>query len=238
MSNIDNKSNSFEDLMPYQRLEYLIKKYFKSQKDFADKAKIQRTLANKYINNQTQKFSLQILMKIEANIGFSSKFIREGTGNELVDDCKLKPLIAIKNAPAFSKQGENAVSRQQQKQQDRGESQKATLIRWGATTKLTENSIGNIVDVAFNGIGNTLMVIIADEVFSVKYEIKMYSTLVLDVENYTDGNIVLVESQKQHYLCKYTKEALIDIDKNIGTREDINKEAKIEGAVYCKIEKL
>jgi len=203
---MENKNTP--EITQQQRLQYLIAKYFKTQREFADKSKINVHLIYDYLNNKTKKISTKTLMKIEANIGFSKEFIQKGVGNELIEDSKLKPLIETKIENIFQSKTEQTKTKETETK--RGLINKMRLKGWGETEMLTEPSIVNVVDVVVNGLESPIMIEILAPSFYKKYDIKKGTNLIIDETRAKNGDIVLVYYNEQYYICKLRNNELID----------------------------
>jgi len=234
---------SSDTITSQSRLRYLIDKYFKTQKEFADKAQVHLSIVTEFLNYKTKKISNKNLMKIEANVGFSTKYILHGIGDEIVKGYQLIPVIESANPVALPSNIESKSDKARGKNLNRGESMKMTLATSVKNTKLTDHAVSNVVDAVFDELGKPMQVQIADIGFSSKYELKIGSIIIIDEGNYQDGDIVLLQYKRRHYLCEYIKnvdgESLLDTDLNLATREDINiADAEIIGAVYSEIRKF
>ena len=233
-----NNNNSFEKILPHHRLKYLISKYFVTQTDFSTKAEIGVQLVNKYVKGTTKRISITQLMKIEANVGFSSDFIQNGTGPELISGCKLKPQIEINN-PIIAKTEQEISAGKNLKI---GIINKVSITKWGKEVRVCDHATANILDGILNGLEKSLMIEINAEDFNdffVKYDIKNNSKLIIEEGRCEYGDIVFVICKQRLYLCEYLNGELIDIDNNVKTREDINiKDADIKGAVYSEFRKF
>ena len=238
---MENNEKQFLNLTPHQRLQYLIEKYFYSQKDFSEQSKIEKRLINSYINHKTQKITKKSLDKIENNVGFSIEFIQTGIGNELTDGCSLEPIKRSKATVIFPNIPEiknNTIKEQQEdKLFARGEARRANLSTTGKNTSLSSDGMCNIIDFVYDGIKNSLVIHITDIIFCKNYNIKNGSVIIIDEGIKEEGDLVLVYYKRRHYICEFIEEELLDISINEKTKI-IFSEAKIVGKVYSKVEKF
>ena len=229
--------NKFTELTQQQRLKYLITKYFYTQKEFAEKAKIEAHLISNYLNSKMKKISKKSLEKIEKNVEFSMDFILYGIGNELVEGCKLKPLIPISTPVVMTTNKEKSSDKFNNKQTIRGNNiKKMTLTNWRRDSILTNISEINVADFVLNGIGKPLLIEIVSEDFCKKYNYRSGSIIVMDESREEDGDLVLIHYNKQHYLCDYINGRLLDYadaEKPHPREYPIGENgAKILGAIY------
>jgi len=239
-------------LTEFQRLNYLVLKYFKSQKEFADKAKLNTKLVNDYLNGKTKSISLKSLARITANVGFSQRFIKFGIGNELNDGIDIKPLLMPNTLLTLPNYNKSVPIRYKL---ENGDAKCASLEMSGKNMVLLDEPIRNIVDIAFSKIQTSpLIVRVTDPPFCNKYNIKPDSFLIIDEGIYFEGSIVLLCYNRKYYICEfydteyfegeYQFERFFDIVKPENEIHIKNKDVNfhniegIIGAIHCKIEKF
>jgi hypothetical protein len=224
--------NKIEDLTQQQRLGYLIYKYFNTRVDFCKEAEILPSALSNHLTSKTQKISKYLLRKIEKNVGFSSEFILRGDGDEFVEGRGLQPtnqFVKGENIP--KKMGKIHVQ-----QPNRGEAESITLGTSGRKMILTDKAMINVVDIAFDGLLNPLIIKVTNLDFCKKYKLKFDSAIVIDKDNYdAGGDIVFVEGYREYYICELINNKLVDLETAI--EYDI-KEVSILGMVYSKIERF
>ena len=168
---LDNgpNDNCLNELSPQERLKYLIIKYFGTQSKFAEKAKINVKLINNYIKNRTKKISDKSLITIEANVGFSKKFIVEGVSNELLPGIDLKPIITPQTGYILSVSPMKSVVYTEKF--EKGEAKSVTLEMWGKNMTLSPEPVRNIVNIGLDGIEDPMYIRISTPQFCDKYGI-------------------------------------------------------------------
>lgn len=231
------ENNNIENLTQQQRLVYLIKKYFENRSEFANKADINVDLITKFLNNKAKKIATKNLIKIEKNVGFSMDFVLNGTGEELIEGCELKPLIPIK-VPVISNKINDAEDKKKYHQEIRGEATKMTLGTSGRNMMLCDVTTANIVDIMFDGIESPLILQLTNEEFRIKYGYKNDSTIVVNHKKHKEGDIVLIHSKSQfikYCLCDCIDDKFYDIKP---PHTEIKDNIEIIGAVYTRAEKF
>jgi hypothetical protein len=147
-----------------------------------------------------------------------------GTGNELIEGSTLLPL----NKATKTKEGD---------------AEKIILEGRGHFNSVVVNAnYVNVTDYLCSGLKKPLFAEIHCEYFCKKYNLVNNSIMMLDKGVYYAGDVVFIAYNNQHFLCEYNNnehgETLIDIDTNIGTKEEINfADSEIIGGVYLKIDK-
>ena len=219
-----------------ERLSFLIKRYFKSQNEFANITGISDKLISQYCNNKTIKISKKSLSKIENVVGFNSVFIEKAEGNDLIEGSELKPFfenIILKKIVT-----ETQIKKGEVKQKRViGETEQLTLFRSGGAMLLSEYGTANIIDIAYNGLEKPILIQVIDSYFCEKYKINIPTNLVIDKNNYEDGNIVFLKYKKEYYLARYEDNKLFEIalglkNKEIPNDDDTNIIGRMFSLIY------
>ena len=100
---------------------------------------------------------------------------------------------------------------------------------------LSEYGSANIIDIAYDGLDKPILIQVIDSYFCEKYKINIPTNLVIDKNNYEDGNIVFVEGNRECYICEYIDGELFDNTKDKKIIANIN-DVKILGRAFSKVD--
>jgi transcriptional regulator with XRE-family HTH domain len=214
-----------------ERLKTAIDVYYGSQKKFAEIIGVNESTVSGFLSG-SNVMSTKTADKIEELAKISKDYLYMAELPMVVDDT-IKPIhedIVIRSS----------VSKELKIKQDehstiRGIAKHAIHTKSGRREVLSSAGEANIVDIAYNGIKEVLLISMTVVEFCQKYKIEIGSTLVLDDE-YQKGEIVYVDMDGHFILAEYGIDKIIDIYGN--TEHQLTDEIKIIGKAYSRVERF
>lgn len=223
----DNKVNLTAPT-PGDRLNVLIRKYFYSQAEFADKTGLSEYMISTYTRNRTVKIPNKNLAIIRDKVGFNPDFLSSGTGEELIEGCELKPLLS--NVVLHSQARPVAP----QKVRAGVDVKQCVIVTSGRNDALSELGTANVMDTVCDGLQNPTLVLTLSADFCEHYELPKPGQLVIDKGNFRVGDVVLIKYSDKFYLADYEPN-ILTCHKRKTEPEFPFEESEIIGKVYSLV---